>query len=515
MTVYRVPLPARRLLLLPWLILVAMLAMTYLVWDHERQSARQEQRAQFDFALRDAVSRIAQRIAAYEQMLRGVQGLLATTELHNRQAIHDYVETLQLAANFSGIQLLGVVERVDPSARAAHVAAIRRLGVADYSIYPPGEREVYAPIMQRESYVGRNSGPLGFDAWGNPVRRLAMERARDTGMAAITGKLQLAIDSDAEDTPGFIMYLPLYSHGQPRDSVAQRRAALVGWVYAAFHMRDFMTSLYGRQAQSFAFAIYDDVTPSAAALMYRNRDAVVGTINVNQSMIVAGHPWTLNLVALDESATRFGRNVSLIIAVTGAGLSLLMALLAWFMINGRARALLLAAEMTEELRHMAQHDSLTGLPNRALFSDRVASQIAYAKRHGGRFAMIFLDLDKFKPVNDNYGHGVGDLLLQQVAKRLLDSIRASDTVGRIGGDEFVLLIGELAGPDDALALAEKIRQEVRQPYRVDGHELIVSCCLGIAIYPDDGADEITLAKRADAAMYRAKDGGRDSVRMAT
>lgn len=515
MTVYRVPLPARRLLLLPWLILVAMLAMTYLVWDHERQSARQEQRAQFDFALRDAVSRIAQRIAAYEQMLRGVQGLLATTELHNRQAIHDYVETLQLAANFSGIQLLGVVERVDPSARAAHVAAIRRLGVADYSIYPPGEREVYAPIMQRESYVGRNSGPLGFDAWGNPVRRLAMERARDTGMAAITGKLQLAIDSDAEDTPGFIMYLPLYSHGQPRDSVAQRRAALVGWVYAAFHMRDFMTSLYGRQAQSFAFAIYDDVTPSAAALMYRNRDAVVGTINVNQSMIVAGHPWTLNLVALDESATRFGRNVSLIIAVTGAGLSLLMALLAWFMINGRARALLLAAEMTEELRHMAQHDSLTGLPNRALFSDRVASQIAYAKRHGGRFAMIFLDLDKFKPVNDNYGHGVGDLLLQQVAKRLLDSIRGSDTVGRIGGDEFVLLIGELAGPDDALALAEKIRQEVRQPYRVDGHELIVSCCLGIAIYPDDGADEITLAKRADAAMYRAKDGGRDSVRMAT
>ena len=515
MTVDRVPVPARRLLLLPWLILVAMLMMTYVAWDHERQSARQEQRAQFDFALRDAVSRIEQRVAAYEQMLRGLQGLLATTDLRNRLAIHDYVETLRLDVNFSGIQLLGVVERVEPSARAAHVAAIRRLGVVDYSIHPPGEREVYAPIMQRESYVGRNSGPLGFDTWGNPVRRLAMERARDSAMAAITGKLQLAIDSDAEDTPGFIMYLPIYARGLPHDSVAQRRAALVGWVYAAFHMRDFMASLYGKEAQRFAFTIYDDVIPSAAALMYRNKQAAAGTMSANQSMVVAGHPWMLNLVAPDEFETRFGRNVSLIIAVTGVGLSLLMALLAWFMINGRARALLLAAEMTEELRHMAQHDSLTGLPNRALFSDRVDSQIAYAKRHGGRFAIIFLDLDQFKPVNDNYGHGVGDLLLQQVAKRLLDSIRASDTVGRVGGDEFVLLVGELAGADDALALAEKIRQEVRRPYQVEGHELSVACSLGVAIYPDDGADEITLAKRADAAMYRAKDGGRDSVRMAS
>ena len=508
------PLLDRRLLLLPWLILAAMLAMTWFVWDHERQNARQEQQAQFDFALRDAVSRIEQRVAAYEQMLRGVQGLLATTDLHNRQAIHDYIETLRVDVNFSGIQLLGVVERVARSDKAKHEAVIRRLGVADYTIHPPGEREVYAPIMQRESYVGRNSGPLGFDAWGDPVRRLAMETACDTGMAAITGKLQLAIDRDAEDIPGFIMYLPIYSRGQPRDSVAQRRASLTGWVYAAFHMRDFMASLYGKQPQGLAFAIYDDATPSAAALMYRNRAVAAGAMGADEPMVVAGRPWTLNLVALDEFETRLGRNASSIIAVTGGGLSLLMALLAWFMINGRAHALLLAAEMTEELRHMAQHDSLTGLPNRALFSDRVDSQIAYAKRHGGRFAMIFLDLDKFKPVNDNYGHGVGDLLLQQVAKRLLDSIRASDTVGRIGGDEFVLLVGELASTDAALALAEKIRQEVRQPYLVEGHELNVSCSLGVAIYPDDGTDEISLAKRADEAMYRAKEGGRDSVRLA-
>ncbi len=164
---------------------------------------------------------------------------------------------------------------------------------------------------------------------------------------------------------------------------------------------------------------------------------------------------------------------------------------------------------------MAQHDSLTGLPNRALFSDRVQHVLADAKRHGWRFAMIFLDLDKFKPINDNHGHAVGDLLLQQVAKRLQDALRASDTVGRIGGDEFVVLTGELTGPDAALALAEKIRQEIRRPYRIEGHELAISCSLGVAVYPDDGTDHIALTKRADDAMYCAKEGGRDNVRLAT
>ncbi len=303
---------APRLLLLPWLILFATLGTTWLVWDHERQNARKELRSQFDFALRDTVSRIEQRVAAYEQMLRGVQGLFATTSLKNRPAIRDYVETLRLDANFSGIQVIGVIERVPRSAKAAHVAALRRLGVADYDIHPEGERETYAPIIQREFYIGRSNAPLGFDAWANPVRRLAMEKARDSGMAAITGKVQLTIDKDAEDNPGFVMYLPIFAQGQPRDSVTQRRASLIGWVYAAFHMRDFMASLYGRQADGLAFAIYDDATPGAASLMYRNRDSAGGAISANEYMVVAGHTWTLNVVTQDEFETRFGRDISLI-----------------------------------------------------------------------------------------------------------------------------------------------------------------------------------------------------------
>jgi diguanylate cyclase (GGDEF)-like protein len=193
------------------------------------------------------------------------------------------------------------------------------------------------------------------------------------------------------------------------------------------------------------------------------------------------------------------------------GLSVSLALLVWLMVTARARALYFAAEMTEELRMMAQHDPLTSLPNRALFSDRLRGELARAQRHGGLFAMIFLDLDNFKPINDTYGHGVGDVMLIELAKRLKATVRTSDTVGRIGGDEFVVLMPELIDAHAAFGLAEKIRLAVREPMVVDGNTLSVSCSLGIAVYPDDGTDEISLIKSADEAMYRAKVHGRDGV----
>ncbi|MBI2751119.1 MAG: GGDEF domain-containing protein [Burkholderiales bacterium] len=286
-------------------------------------------------------------------------------------------------------------------------------------------------------------------------------------------------------------------------------------------MQDFMASLYGKQAPGVALALYDDVNTTEAALMYQTSDAdgkplvpAPGAQRVNEYMVVAGHTWTLALGTRSEFEGHPGRDVASVIAVTGVGLSLTLTLLAWFMVTGRTRALRLAAAMTEELRHMAQHDPLTGLPNRAMFSDRLQHELARARRQEGRFAVIFLDLDNFKPINDHFGHAVGDRLLQQVARRLQDAIRASDTVGRIGGDEFVVLMPELTEPEAASGLAEKIRQAVRQPFTVDDHQLCISCSLGVAVYPEDGIDEIALTKSADTAMYRAKERGRDSVQLA-
>lgn len=522
MTAESIPSSASRLpQLLPWLILVTTLGVTWMVWDHERNVARKALRAQLDFSLRETVSRVEQRMAAYEQLLRGVQGLFATTALDNRDAFHTYVDTLQLDANFSGIQVIGAIAQVAAADKAAHVRAMRRLGSSHYAIRPDGERPVYTPIIQREPFDGRNPLLLGQDPWTDPARRLAMERARDSGMAAITGKVRVGTESNPDSRPGFLMYLPIFAAGQPRNSVAQRRANLIGWVYASFHMHDVMASLYGKQAPGVTLALYDDVNPTEAALMYETSDADGTPLapnpdaqRVNEYMVVAGHTWTLALGTRSEFEGHPGRDVASVIAVTGLGLSLTLTLLAWFMVTGRARALRLAAEMTEELRHMAQHDPLTGLPNRAMFSHRLQHELARARRQAGRFSVIFLDLDNFKPINDHFGHAVGDRLLQQVARRLQNAIRASDTVGRIGGDEFVVLMPELTDSEPASGLAEKIRQAVRQPFTVDDHQLCISCSLGVAVYPEDGIDEIALTKSADTAMYRAKESGRDSVQLA-
>lgn len=170
--------------------------------------------------------------------------------------------------------------------------------------------------------------------------------------------------------------------------------------------------------------------------------------------------------------------------------------------------------MEERLAHMAQHDILTDLPNRALFSDRMHQAVTQARRDKTRLALMFLDLDNFKPINDTFGHHVGDLLLQAVAKRLQGSVRESDTVGRSGGDEFVVLLPLIDEAQDVLRVAEKIRQSIELPFQLPGYpNLAISSSIGVAIYPDQGTDEIELSKNADDAMYLAKAHGRNRVQL--
>jgi diguanylate cyclase (GGDEF)-like protein/PAS domain S-box-containing protein len=162
-------------------------------------------------------------------------------------------------------------------------------------------------------------------------------------------------------------------------------------------------------------------------------------------------------------------------------------------------------------RHMAQHDALTGLANRALFNDRLQRDLASARRDQTSLALLFIDLDKFKPVNDQHGHAVGDLLLQEVAQRMQACVRDSDTVARIGGDEFVVLLRDVAGKAEALAVANKIRASLEQPFELEGHSLGIGCSAGVALYPQHGADDLTLTNNADYAMYQAKERGRNQV----
>jgi diguanylate cyclase (GGDEF)-like protein/PAS domain S-box-containing protein len=169
-----------------------------------------------------------------------------------------------------------------------------------------------------------------------------------------------------------------------------------------------------------------------------------------------------------------------------------------------------ARAMALELAHSAQHDFLTGLPNRMLLNDRVNQAISLAPRHKRHLAVLFLDLDGFKHINDSLGHPIGDKLLKSIASRLVECVRGSDTVSRQGGDEFVVLLSEAEDGADAAISARRMLQAVAEPHSIDQHDLHVTTSIGVSVYPHDGLDAETLIKNADTAMYQAKENGRQS-----
>jgi diguanylate cyclase (GGDEF)-like protein len=168
-----------------------------------------------------------------------------------------------------------------------------------------------------------------------------------------------------------------------------------------------------------------------------------------------------------------------------------------------------------QIQLLAYSDALTGLPNRRLLQDRLTQALASARRQKGRVALLFLDLDRFKNINDSLGHSVGDLFLQEVAERLKRCGREQDTVARVGGDEFLIVLTGLKDVTDAAVAAERLMDAIISEHTIQGHTLNITCSVGISIFPEHGTDADTLIKNADIAMYNAKQGGRNGFRFFT
>ena len=244
------------------------------------------------------------------------------------------------------------------------------------------------------------------------------------------------------------------------------------------------------------------MTPASAALAGNAVGRIIAAIEAHQP--VSDFRGELEQRCKDGSTVWTEVSISAMCNATGDYIGLL----------GITRDIRERKETEQRLRKMAQYDLLTGLPNRALFSDRLRLAFADRRRTGKRLALMFIDLDKFKPINDTLGHAVGDLVLKDVAQRMTACVRESDTVARIGGDEFVVLLRSVDHENNALQVAEKLRHALAQPFALAGQLLSVSASIGVALCPDHGSDEIELSRNADLAMYEAKKYGRDTVRMA-
>ncbi len=801
-------------LLLAGIMLLASLLATFWLWQRTQQEDLRVLQADFDFRVRETIGRIERRMATYEQVLRGTQGLLISSENVTAEEFRTYVGNLQLERDYPGIQGLAISLIVPKAQLPRHIAAMRSEGFPEYAIRPAGVRSLYTSITQIEPLKGSNLRAIGFDMFAEPVRRAAMIQARDSGRAAASGKLTLIQESGSNQQPGFVMYLPIYRKGMPTDSQAQRRAAILGWIGAPFRMHDLMEGIGGERSTDIQIHIYDGKTVAASALYYSSFNETGKASNATplfqkvQHITIGAHPWTLavNSGPVFEAGLNTGKPA--FIATAGIGVSAMLALLVWLLASGQARAFSLAKGMTEELREseewlnlaldaaqlgvvdwdlendiatrsarhdqifgypapvpewrlqtyldhvlpedrdvirqkfrrcwadgkidvafrivqpngrlrwisakgtvfynsagepvrqigmvaditerkraeqqarkardelevrveqrtaalvqanelltteiqerekveaalfssrrrlslifetvaeglvvhdeqgriierntaanrilglssaplsddrslenvirtvhedgapfptethpamislrtgralrdvvmgiyksdgtlswisinteplldehgnvqmvvanfsditrkkqseeliwtQANFDTLTGLPNRRLFQDHLEQEIKKASRSGLPLALMFLDVDHFKHVNDTLGHDIGDILLAQAAQRVSGCVRESDTVARLGGDEFTVVLSELQDVTDVARIAQGIQQKMAEPFLLGLETVYVSASIGITLYPDDAEDIDSLLKNADQAMYAAKSQGRN------
>ena len=300
---------------------------------------------------------------------------------------------------------------------------------------------------------------------------------------------------------------------------AFRDASLRGWHYALEHPTEIADLLHRHYAPQHPRAFF--LFEAQRMMPLLRADLIeVGYMNPERWRHIADTYADLGLLPRDYALdgflyapdvqldrSRFYLTLALLALVTGAAMYVVR-------INRRLSRVLAESQAAEaRIRHLAQHDPLTELPNRALLSDRLGQALVAAKRDTRRLAVMFIDVDNFKPINDTLGHAVGDRLLQQIAKRLQASLRESDTVARIGGDEFVVLLRNVTDGPDALAVADKLREVLSVPIVVEAHTLVVGASVGVALYPDHGSDALELFRHADEAMYRAKRDGRNRAQV--
>ena len=345
--------PVHLPLLLAALAFLAALIVTYMVAGNAQRTAAGELAGNFNFRARDMAASIDRRMDVYEEVLLATAGFLRGSADVDRGAFADYYGLLRLNEHFPGIEALGIAVIVPPGRLGAHVAAMRAEGFRDYAIKPPGQRPVITSITRIEPFSGRNLRAFGYDMFSEPVRRAALEQARDTGNAAATGKVVLVQEGGNDGQPGFLMYVPVYRAGLEHDTVAARRAAIVGWVYAPFRMNDLMRGLGGEHADDLLVEIYDGLAPTADALLYRSSRGTPGRkplLGYQTTVDSAGRTWTVVIHSAPRFEAALDRRTTLAIALTGVGLGILLALVVWLLASERRRALQLAQGMTVELR---------------------------------------------------------------------------------------------------------------------------------------------------------------------
>lgn len=632
-----------------WLILLTGSLLSLWLAAEVRTKYEKDAVERFAFAADQVTQRIEERLDAYALVLRGGAGLFDASDEVTREEWRIYADKMRVSQTVANIHGIGFAKLINADDLEKHIKQLQAEGFADYRIWPESERDRYTTTLYIEPFEERNRQSLGYDMWTDPVRQDAMIRARDSGKAALSGKVQLVGETqDLQQQPAVLMFVPVYRQATSLlTDVEQRSQALIGWTFSPYRMEELMRGILDGweqlDVQALGLHLYDGEQAAESQLLYAShQDAGVQSADslFHQQRLLQFNDryWLLEFDHLNPQA-----GVSYLPAwmTLFAGL-LLTGLIYWLLHllqNIQISARRIAAQLTREIRqhheesrrfrkaldyvssyiymkdpdgcytyanqvtldlfgvtqdklkgtrdghyflpsvarylhqidqrvlqgeqtseeieipfadgrirhyleiktpifdelkpdvvvgllgistditvmkeherqleHIAHYDALTNLPNRVLLADRLSQAMVQAQRRGQRVAVVYLDLDGFKAVNDRHGHAVGDEMLTTLAGRMKEVLREGDTLSRLGGDEFVAVLLDLPDTATAIPLLQRLLAAASRPVMLGSEPLTVTASLGVTFYPQSEVLEAEqLLRQADQAMYQAKVSGK-------
>jgi len=437
---------------------VLLLAVTALTWWWARADRERDAQAAFAYEAASLESRLLAHLARTELVLTSGRSLLGASEFVSRDEWRRFVATLQIENTLPGVLGLGYAQVLRTQDLAAHVAAIRRDGFADYRVWPAGEREVYAPIVYLEPFPERNRRAIGFDMFSEPVRREAATRAVESGEIALSPRVHLVQETGGDPQPGFLMFAPAYQGKLPRSTPAERRAALLGFVYSPFRVGDFMSATMEPPNARVALELYDGAGIDPAALLYTPASSTFPRrprFTAARTLDVGGHRWTLGFASTPEFESALDHRTPEFILYGGTVVSALIFAIALSLLTGRRRALALADRRTLELR--TTNERLVRQTRELERSNAELEQFAYVASHDLREPLR--TVTSFTQLLEEE-HGQG---LQGDARRYMQYIIDGNRRMQMLIDDLLSLsrVGSRTAPHVPLSVAE-VLQDVLQ-----------------------------------------------------
>lgn len=517
-----------------WLPAVLAIAMAVFlagyVLDQRKERLRNDLLADFTYESRELALRVASQFIGYRQILRGSRALMTVIGNVQQDQWSSYAGNLFLANDYPGLEVLGYAHQVLPDRLDVHEERVRRSAFPDYRVAPRGDGAApLAPVARLDSADDANRELVGFNLASNPALQQALASSARTGKAALSAPVGNLLPGPDAPASRVFLFLPLYKADfvapkDPAQAEAMRQEHISGWVFGAFRVdrmlrRTLEPLPHNTRLQVFAGRVIDPRQQLYDSAPHSSKSATLAS-HTDQELLQVVVPLELEGQNWSLVFEGFPRAYSQEQGVASADLTAVLLICLLFGASAilatisRLRALRLA-QLAQELQQsnaryefLATHDALTQVANRVLFQRTLDAQVANSLRYGHAFAVIYIDLDKFKQVNDRLGHEAGDQVLIEATRRLSALLRATDLVARRGGDEFVVLLPQITDLAQVTHVADKICAALAEPIPLTGGATgSIAGSLGIALFPVDGKDSETLVQTADHRMYRAKQRG--------